>query len=50
MSKYQNLIKRMKQYYLQTGCYKPEDIRELLGDPCQAVSCQPPREINKYET
>jgi hypothetical protein len=34
-------VRRMIEHYRQTGTYRPEDLRRLLGDPTRGVEVGP---------
>ena len=34
-------VRGMIAYHQQTGAYRPEDLRRLLGDPTQSVTISP---------
>lgn len=34
-------VRRMSAYYRETGAYRPEDLRRLLGDPLKGVEVGP---------
>lgn len=34
-------VRKMIEYYWQTGTYRPEDLQRLLGDPTKGVEVGP---------
>jgi|WetSurMetagenome_2_1015567.scaffolds.fasta_scaffold13678_3 hypothetical protein len=41
-------VRRMKEHYAETGCYRPEDLRRLLGDPTRSVDMRPRSSVPAY--
>ena len=41
-------IRKMKEDYIRTGTYRPEDLRRLLGDPTKGVEMGAGASIAKY--
>jgi hypothetical protein len=41
-------VTQMRRHYAQTGAYKPQDLRRLLGDPNQRAEMTADRSMPKY--
>lgn len=40
-------VRRMKDCYRETGRYRPEDLRRVLGDPTRSVEVGPKASLPK---
>ena len=43
-------VRKMIDHYWQTGSYRPEDLRRLLGDPSKGVEVGPNVSIASFLT
>lgn len=41
-------IRKMREHYMRTGTYRPEDLRRLLGDPTKGVEIGAGASISNY--
>lgn len=42
-SAFQKVVREAQEHYQKTGCYKPEDVHQLLGHPLESVSARNPK-------